>query len=230
VPLSLDKERQKGDYEKMLSSNRLVVRLSRYLVPGVLGILLAGCPNPEGEFNDFVSRIPDAPVVVHVDAPPLIDGPLADVSGTFLIGLTNVLLTTGPVQFVATQTVDMTGGGYKVTLSFQPLDKTTRLAVGTPAVFGPVDVSSSGNFMATLPGELTIPAEADPLSLGAIVAHDVVITGRILTADRHCGTLDGTVTAPLPADLGDTMTTYGAIRVAPGTIGSALPPPEVKCP
>ena len=214
----------------MLSSNRLVVSLSSYLVPGLLGgMLLAGCPDPEGEFNDFTSRIPDAPLAV--DAAPLVDGPIADVSGTFLIGLTNDLLAgVMPIQFLATQTVDRTGGGYRVTLSFQPLDKTTRLAVGAPAVFGPVDVSTNGEFTANLPGELTIPAEANTLLPQPIVANTVVIVGRISTADFHCGTLDGNVTQPVVIDLGASHTTYGAIRVPPGTMGSALPPPVVKCP
>jgi hypothetical protein len=216
----------------MLSSNRLVVSLSSYLVPGLLGgMLLAGCPDPEGEFNDFTSRLPDGPPGVHVDAAPLVDGPIADVSGTFLIGLTNDLLAAvNPIQFLATQTVDMTGGGYRVTLSFQPLNKTTRLAVGAPAVFGPVDVSTNGEFTANLPGELTIPAEANTLLVAPIVANMVVIVGRISTADFHCGTLDGNVTQPVVIDLGESHTTYGAIRVPPGTMGTALPTPVVRCP
>jgi hypothetical protein len=211
----------------MPSSNRLVVGLSSYLVPALLGVLLAGCPDPGGEFDDFVNKIPDAPVTIEIDAPPV--EVIPDVSGTFLIGLTNTLLTQ-PIQFLATQTVDMTGGGYRVTLSFQPLHKVTRLPVGSPAVFGPVDVSDTAQFTANLPGTLTIPAEANTLIDLPIVANTVVIAGRILSTDLHCGTLDGNVTAPVVIDLSEAVTTYAGIRVPPGTMGTALPPPQVKCP
>jgi hypothetical protein len=167
-----------------------------------------------------------------VDAAPTFDAPMLDVipdvSGTFLIGLTNDLLAgTMPIRFLSTQTVVNTGGTYKVTLSFQPLDKTTLLPVGTPANFPEVTVGQTGEFTVALPGELVIPAEADTLTQAAIVSNGVVVHGRITSEDNHCGTLEGNVTAPIPADLAAQHTTYGAIRVTSSS--PPFPPTQAKC-
>src|SRR5262245_50227458 len=215
----------------MLSSNRRALRLSTHIASVALAVLLlGGCPDPAGELQAFVERLPDATVVVMADA-PVVDV-VPDVSGPFLSGLPNDLLSaSGPIRFLSTQTVDMSGGMYKVTLSFQPLDKTTYLPVGDPAAFPPVMVSkTTGEFDVSLSGMLTIPAAANTLLPAPIVAQNVQVHGRIVSKDRHCGTLTGMVTMPVPADLAVVHTTYGAIRVDPGTTGTNLPPPEIKCP
>jgi hypothetical protein len=200
-------------------------------VPVLLVVLLGACPDPEGAFNDFGNRIPDAAVIVQPDSPPFENIP--DVSGTFLTGLTNDLIiatSSPPVQFLATQTVDKSGGKYMLTLSLQPLSVATREPVGSAIAYAPVEVADNGSFTATV-GSLTVPAEADPLpgNLGPIVASNVVIHGQIRSADAHCGTVDGMVSMPVPTDLGTSHTTYAGIRVQPGTTGSDLPPVVKDC-
>ncbi len=215
----------------MFSSTRRALSLSSHLVPVLLGLVLGACPNPEAQFDDFAARIPDASPPIQPDVPPFETIP--DVSGTFLTGLTNDLIVGAgaqPVQFLSTQTVDKSSGKYMLTLSLQPLSVTTRLPVGSPIAYAPIEVAANGTFMATV-ATLTVPAEADPLpgNLGPIVATDVVIKGQILSADAHCGTVEGTVTAPIPADLKMYHTTYGAIRVDASTTGTNLPPPPKDC-
>jgi hypothetical protein len=226
VPLSLDKERQKGDYEKMLSSNRLALRLSRYLVPGVLGILVAGCPDPEGEFSDFSSRVPTAE---NIDAPP---GAIANVSGTFLAAVTvpNVIPEGKSIQFISTQTLSGTEPGAMLTVTLQALKLPPDLTpVGTPVVLGPTPVNASGQFEAGSSTQVTFPMEANPLGT-VVLVDNLVIKGTIRSADLHCGTVGGTVPNLGNLDLAAFGTTYAAIRITPGTIGPALPLPLVKCP
>jgi hypothetical protein len=194
----------------------------------LLGLLLGGCPNPGGAFDDFAGRIPDAAVVVQPDVPPFETIP--DVSGTYLTGLTNTILAgaPGPIQLLSTQTVDKSSGKYMLSVSLQPLDKDTRLPVGPPIPYAPVEVAADGTFDASILS-LTIPKEANTLTPVDIVADHVVIHGQILGEYGHCGTLSGNVTAPPIGKLEDLMSTYGAIRVAPGTTGTNLPPPAKSC-
>src|SRR5262249_42379631 len=197
-------------------------------VPVLLVVLFGACVDPEQRFNDYASRIVDARVVVQPDVPPFETIP--DVSGTFLTGLTADILAGGPrpIPFLSTQTVDKRSGKYMLTLSLQPLDKTTRLPVGSPIGYAPVEVAANGSFNASV-ASLTIPAAANTLAPIDIVADSIVIHGQILTANAHCGTLDGNVTSPAIGSLAAQHTTYGAIRVAPGTMGNALPPPPKNC-
>jgi len=220
MPLSLDKERQKGDYEKMLSSNRLALRLSRYLLPGVLGVLLAGCPDPEGEFNDFAGRVPTGGMP---DAPP---GTLADISGTFLAAVTvpNVIPAGKSIQFISTQTLSGTQPGAMLTVTLQALRLPPDLTpVGAPVTLGPTPVNAAGQFEAASSVQVTFPMEANPIG-SVVMVDNLVIRGTIRNVDLHCGTVGGTVPNLGNLDLAAFGTTYGAIRAAPGT------PPVVACP
>lgn len=211
----------------MLSSTRRLVWLSSLVVPvAALGFLLGGCPDPGGAFDDFVSRVPTADGGVTADAPKL--DMLPNVQGTFLVGLVNTALTM-PIRFLSTQTVTETSTSYKVNLSLQPLNKDTLAPVGTPAVFSNVDVNlETGEFTASLPGMLTIPAEANTLLPAPIVAEDVVIHGRLTSVDGYCGTLEGHVISPLELDLKQAMTTFGAVRTT--SASPPFPAPATKCP
>ena len=210
----------------MLSSNRLALRLSRYLVPGVLGILVAGCPDPEGEFNDFTSRVP---TTEDIDAPT---GTIADVSGTFLAAVTvpNVFQAGASIQFISTQTLSGTEPGAMLTVTLQALKLPPDLTeVGAPVVLGPTAVNALGQFEAGSSIQVTFPLEANPLGT-VVLVDNLVIKGTIRNAALHCGTVGGTVPNLGNLDLAAFGTTYGAIRITAGTIGPDLPDPVVKCP
>jgi hypothetical protein len=204
----------------MTSSNRAAAVLSIFSAVSVL----TGCPDPQGTFDNYVAKLPDAPVVVTYDSPPLNEIP--DVTGTFLLAI-KVAFVPQPLQAIATVTMTKNGTGATMSFHVQWLAVDTRdLVTRLPFDLTNVVVDSAGTFTANV-GTLVIPMEGNPLGVDA-TAENVTQPGQIQTKDRFCGTVTGMVTSPTPAPL--TGSTFGAIRVQAGQTGSQLPDPLLKCP
>jgi len=57
---------------------------------------------------------------------------------------------------------------------------------------------------------------------------DLSLKGVTRSPNRLCGDITGMVLMPIMLDLAGS--TWGAIRIAPGTVGAALPAPDFTCP
>lgn len=201
----------------MLSSNRRAARLS------TISVLLAlvGCPDPQGRYNEFVSRVPDAPVIVMADAPKLQTIP--DITGTFLFSIfVSLFPTQPPLESIATVNVHMTDPPtadiHIQWLTFNGHTLIDRLQADYPNQA----VDETGTFTVSV-AALTIPGEAGFLG-SDVTATNVMIVGTIKTADFFCGTVDGTA---LTQSLSGT--TFGALRIQAGQSGSQLPAPLDSC-
>jgi hypothetical protein len=183
-----------------------------------------GCVDPEGRFNRFLNGLPDGPAIV--DGPT---GTLADISGTFLFSLSAPVAPDKPLLFISTNTMQMLGDGTgSLSMSLQGLTASDRTLVpGTVAQAQNTPVAADGTFHTDF-GQLTIPAATDTIILGAEIMAMVQIAGNIRSTDLYCGIATGMVQSPIPLDLAGT--TWGAIRVPPGTVGNALPRPVFVCP
>src|SRR5262249_11436693 len=161
LPLFLDNNYESGDRNRMLSGIRAAVVLSIFsAVP-----LLAGCPDPEGRFNEFVSRPRDGQVVVTFDAPPLNEIP--DISGNNLLAIKIVFVGSGPLQALVNVTMTKTGSTAKANFHISWLDKETLMTTGTPFDVNDIQISSAGEFDVNI-ATLNIPAAANPLGIDAV--------------------------------------------------------------
>src|SRR5258706_1151263 len=93
--------------------------------------LLAGCPNPSGEFDEFAKRQNALDLAVQMPDMPG-GGMFANIKGTFLLAVSTSLAPTKPLQLLMENRVMLNGDG-SASLDFdvQPLSAMTRMPVGT---------------------------------------------------------------------------------------------------
>lgn len=198
------------------------------LVPGTL-VLLAGCVDPRGRFDDFADRTPAPPDADSTDAAVVTD--LPDVDGTFLLAVNPSISPGNAVQYLVTW--DLTepgtaGAAGDLDGSYQPLrtfglvsNSPERTPVGAPLVVGDVAVDNTASFSARLMG--TLPGMANSVT-GQTRPYNIVLAGVIRSADLVCGTVTGMV------DVVDVAgSTFAAIRVT-DTTPANLPAPTLACP
>ncbi len=206
------------------------------------GALLAGCPDPAGDYDAFVKRTPVADASM-VDAAA---SSIYDVTGRFLLGISTPISPDTPLLFISNQTLTPLGDGTATlelrvqalrTTDLTPLD-TVYVATGTVSATGQFSLpAGSPNPAHGATGHvhadpepvliIAVPGEANPISGGDIVA-DLRLDGTLISADRMCGTIVGRLLAPFMGDL--TGSKWGGIRVPAGAVGTALPAPVVDCP
>jgi hypothetical protein len=212
----------------MHTANRPRGSLSTALLLAPLAFALGGCPDPQGSFNDFTKRVPDAA------QPADVPSTLADISGEFLFSLL-LPATNTPIQFIAKNTFDTTTRVLNCTLT--PLNATTRvrlsgadlIAGSSEAPGAPTDipVSMSGAFVLAK-DDAKIPGAANSIIPGADAEiMPVEMDLSIQSTDFYCGTGKGMIIAPIPQDISGS--TVGAIRITTGAEGSALPQPVTSC-
>lgn len=198
----------------------------RKLIPLQVVILAAlvvsGCVDPKGNFDEFSDRVVDA--AARPDAPPL--GSIPDVTGQFYVALSPAPTPTLLFRYIATTVVEQGPDGYTLDLSLQPLDRDTFEPVGDPQVSNDVEVTEAGTFEAFFP-DTVIPARANPVS-GQELTADVTLIGQLRSEDLYCGDVDGMVKTPLTLALDGS--TFGAIRIEEGTTGMDLPEAVAQCP
>src|SRR5262249_12312672 len=192
----------------MLSSNRRAAKLSTISVL----LALAGCPDPQTRYNEFATRVPDAPVVVMIDAPVVIEIP--DITGTFLYSIfVSLFPQAAPLESIATVVVHMNTNPVTADIHIQWLTYTDHVPIDRlQADYPGQTVDTTGTFTVHVPS-LTIPGNAGFLGSDT-TATDVTLVGMIKTTDFFCGTVDGTA---LTASLSGS--TFGALRIPPGQSG-----------
>jgi hypothetical protein len=210
---------------------------SRYRTASVLSTLaatallavLSGCPDPGARFDEFESRVPDAQLAP--EGCPTPSGPalpqIPDVSGTSLFSIKIAFLgSLPPIQLLQTQTLTRAGAGADLDLTMQFLTRDRTALVGDVLMVNDIVVASSGEFCYKV-DKLVIPGSASPTGSDA-EAENVIVSGKIVSADLSCGDASGTVTKPVTNPL--TGSTFGDIRVQPGQMGTQLPAPTFACP
>ncbi|MBM4374849.1 MAG: hypothetical protein FJ095_07175 [Deltaproteobacteria bacterium] len=162
-------------------------------------VALLGCPNAEGEFNDFQDRY-DA---VHPDTASSSStgascaAPAAgDADGDYVFALSASLDPASPVRFAAKVATSEGASGLEVSFTLQALDTCDRTTpVGEIFDLGPFAVAADGSFTAAFP-PLEVTGLSNPFSENPITA-EVTLTGNLCAASNTiCGALGGNVTKP----------------------------------
>src|SRR5688572_12343707 len=164
---------------------------SRYRTASVLStlaatLLLAGCPDPGERLREFESRIPDAQLIPE-GCPTPSGTPftqLPDISGNGLFAL-RIAFVPRPIQLYVTNTLTRSGATGTLDLKLEFLRVSDRTIIGTPIMADDIFVADTGDFCIKF-DSLDIPAAANPLNNDA-TAEDVIIAGKIRTADLKCG-------------------------------------------
>ncbi len=204
----------------MLETRLLATALSTALVA-----VLAGCPDPDEEFTDFVDRH----AAIYGNSPSTSGGvggsctpPAAgELDGEYLFSLVVALSATTPAPLKATLTTMDGAAGLEFTLDMQPLNADDRVSeVGSPFSVGPFPVNADGGFDSDW-GTITVPPETNPISASELVAELQVI-GRLCPGDFLCGIANGMITSPAPIDItGSTWTMEN--------LATFVEPPKLNC-
>jgi hypothetical protein len=193
------------------------------------GLGLGGCVDPAKRFDDFDRRVIDADV-----SGVQCEGARRDVTGEFLTTISPGFSPDSLLQFIGTVDMAIEGDAATASFSFQPLRTATcdppagqeRQPIGDPLEVDDVDIDGNGAFTFTFEGAI-VPGEANSVSCSGILA-DITLSGIIQSPDLWCGDASGMVMQPTPANLEGS--TFGAVRVDPGTLGDELPEPLPACP
>jgi hypothetical protein len=186
---------------------------------------LVGCVDARKSFDDFGGHVVDANTSMP-DNPILSSIP--DATGHFLFaGHIAAAPNAAPIEVISDWTVTDNGNGTGE-VSYDGFALTTadmQISTNPPGPhFSATNmlVNADGTFSAALKG--TLPGDANPITMGLQVSVNATLSGQIKTKDLICGTISGTAVLDL------TGSTFGVIRVAPGTLGADLPTPVTACP
>jgi hypothetical protein len=210
----------------------LPMRSRRRLLPLAtlaVGLLHAGCVDPDGSFNDFGARY-------NADNPPIMSScggddagvchvPAAGAAdGDYLFLLSPKISPKKPSAFLVHVTSTAMGDGLDLMFNAQPLKASDRKTpTGTASDAGPYHVGKDGCYVAVLP-DVTTPADADPLGLGPVEALPT-LTGRVCTPiGFFCGTVTGKILKPTPLSLDGSTFTLSLI-----TDPNNYPPAYIDC-
>lgn len=200
----------------------------------VLALVIQGCVNEEGTYNDFVSRQKALQEGGVEDGGPEADaaGPCTppqpnDIDGEYLFALSAKVLgkVQAPVLFLADMKTVAYKGGTGLSLKLQSLSATDRkTVVGSPIVVPTIGIGGDGTIAPTPMPTLTISGKANPLQPGQdIVASNVALVGQMCgKQDFYCGTVTGDVSQPIPLKLDGSPYTFEAV-----TDPNKLPDPIV---
>lgn len=188
----------------------------------LLGVL-SGCADAAGRFQRFEDRAaatsePDgsagaagAAAGCHPPAPGLVHGPA-------LLALETTARPGAAILFFGQIETPELDGTTAVRFEYRALDASDRRTeVGEPLVVGPYAIASDGSFEAPTP-ESTLPGSANVILPGVPITSQLTLHGRICgRADFYCGTVTGTVTAPIagPSNGQFGLTLLGGIEDMP---------------
>lgn len=218
-----------------------MVRLpaSIQVVITAVGLALTGCPDPEGEFDEYIPKSRR-----HLDAAFEAEQ-LPDVgatetvpqaSGTYLLAVEASVDTTKPLLFKGDITVDTESDPPTLDLVLIPLvsqayaDANPGSTARAQLPGGAIDPAAvnvtqgdDGSWQFTIDfGSFTIPGEADPILPGQAISGNMVWTGRIFSESVVCGTVDGELMQPAAIPL--TNSTFGVVKVeADDELATAAP-------
>lgn len=176
-------------------------RLSRIMPFGLAWLLLAGCPDAEGKFNDFSERYEELHPATSSSSSSGAGGGCAapaagELDGSYVFALSASIDPPNPVLFDALITTAEGADGLELSFVLQALDaKDRKTIVGAKINLGPFAVNADGSFDADFP-PLDVVGAANPIS-GSDLSADVTINGTVCRADGViCGALNGNVTKP----------------------------------
>lgn len=185
--------------------------------------LVAGCPDPKGQLDDFSNRVIDASPTDLPDGATFDE--LPDITGSFYITLEPSFAAGSFLSFIWDNTLtiaqDQTG---TLALVHQALTFDTRVLVGPVTNKSAIPVSNAGQFVVQFT-DLLVVGEANPITMSEITAtFSMAVT--IVDENGFCGVLTEGVTSS-GIDLAGSK--FVGRRVAAGTSGDALPDPTSDC-
>ena len=197
------------------------------VITATLAVALAGCVDAHSRFDEFTERVVDAQAN-QIDG----SGALAEIDGEFLLTIQPGFDANHFLKFVATSDITIDGSSGTLSLSFQPLaaercdEGNGGNEVGDAIEANDLPVDMNGAFELMHDGAM-VTMLANDVTCTDIVAN-LVLNGLIQSADLFCGEVSGRV---LTTGSNLEGSTFGAIRIEPGTRGDAnLPEPVKACP
>lgn len=215
----------------MTPPRKTVPWLKALLATTIVGAYLsAGCVDPAEKFSEFDNRVYDAAKSVVATGCP--GGVVPDVSGEFFLSLSPAPSPESLLKLIITTEIDLTTDPALLSLTFQPLcvqedQCTVGQPIGDPHVETGIEVSNECSFELDIPS-IIIPGGGNALS-GAEIDGELQLLGNLQSEDFYCGIVNGIANAggiPVPID----NSTFGAVRITPGTLGDDLPTPVPACP
>lgn len=189
----------------------------RFLLLCAVAVAVASCADASGRFQEFEDRrstlaanagtagnsgvgLGGAPAEGGADGgcrPPA----AGVVHGPALLALHTSTTSSAAILFFGEVETPPLGGATAVKYSYKALDASDRRTqVGEPLVVGPYAIADDGTFDAET-AESTLPGEADAILPGLEITSQLTLHGTICgVSDFYCGTVTGTVTAPIVQD------------------------------
>ena len=175
--------------------NRSLVLKASALCLVMSGLALAGCPDSQSEFDEFLDK--SEPFRVVPTAGECL-GPV-DLSGTYVMGAAVVVDPVKPLRFKLQLTVDLAAG--KIDGSLQAVAVPPNNGATAPGTLvGEVYTVSAdldrddGSFSLDF-GSIVVPVEANPI-LPAPVTAAFALEGCTSTPTASCGIIVGDITSP----------------------------------
>ena len=208
----------------------------RRLAPAA-ALLLVGCVDPEGSFDDFGDRFDETKGTGGSgggagsgggpgDGGSCMPPAAGEMDGQFFFALSAVISPKKPISFLADVTTADDAGATTMTLTLQPLradDRTTP--IGSPIPLDPIPLGADGAYSSALP-PLMVDGDANPITPGTAIEATVTLSGQVCgVEDFYCGSVGGMVSSPI--ELGLDGSTFTLERVAMG--GSLPAPPKINC-
>lgn len=192
-----------------------------------LAIALGGCVDAHSRFDEFTERVVDAQTN-RIDG----SGGLFEIDGEFLLSITPSISPNSTLRFAVTSEITIDGSSGTLNLTFQPLasemcdEGNGGNEVGETIESTDLAVDEGGAFQLTEDGVM-LGMQANDVTCSDITAN-LVLDGLIKSADQFCGDVSGMVVTTGSNLAGSS---FGAIRIEPGTRGDAnLPEPLKACP
>jgi len=180
--------------------------------------LVAGCPDPEGRFDEFGERYDALDPQASSSSGPVGDCTIpevgGDADGKYLFALSAQLVPNKPILFEATVAVVEGAAGPELKLSLTPLGTPYRAASGEEVIpvlepvqppfdLGSYPINPDGTFDAELP-KLQVAGKANPFSPNDLEAV-VVLHGQVCAEPERsgsrlgliCGSMEGDVSKPI---------------------------------
>jgi hypothetical protein len=213
------------------------------LSPICLSLILTGCPDPKGKYDDFIERRSPVIEMPEGGAEGGAEGGgtsgseagsageeasmiTAIESGRFWLGLAPILDPANPMAFITEidfEIADDGSMGRVLSMSLDPMTCEDRSvsAEGVIDFTEGVDLNADSSFVVDL-GERTVPGPANCIS-GSNILATIVMHGAIVSNDTLCGTVTGELFQPFAFDLKGS--TFAAIRLEEGmsTADLAIP-------
>ena len=172
------------------------------------GVLFAACPDPQGNFDDFVKRSEP----FRIELPELDCKGAVDFSGHYLFGASVVIGRDKPLRFDATITVDKGSTPWGVDWSMRALSVADGSPVGE--VIHAVGTLTAEGVLVIDFGMIAVPGEADTILVDVPVETTFMVSGCSESATFACGPFDGEIAKPTVVPLAGS--TWGLAPVPEG--------------